>query len=79
MLPDLSTIGKWLIVAGLVLALVGAGLWLVGKTGLPLGRLPGDIRIERPGFSFYFPLTSSILVSVVLTVLISLVARLFRR
>jgi hypothetical protein len=79
MLPDLSTIGKWLIVAGLVLALAGAGLWLVGKTGLPLGRLPGDIRIERPGFSFYFPLTSSILVSVVLTVLISLVARLFRR
>ena len=77
--PDLSTIGKWLIVAGLALALLGAGLWLVSKTGLPLGRLPGDIRIVRPGFTFYFPLTSSILVSLVLTLVISLVARLFRR
>ncbi len=78
-MPDLSTIGKWLVVAGVALALVGAGLWLAGRTGLPLGRLPGDIRIVRPGFSFYFPLTSSILVSLVLTVLINLIARLFRR
>ena len=78
-MPDVGTIGKWLIVAGLALALVGAGLWLVSKTGLPLGRLPGDIRIVRPGFTFYFPLTSSILVSLALTALISLVARLFRR
>ncbi len=78
-MPDLGTIGKWLVIAGVALALVGAGLWLVSRTGLPLGRLPGDIRIVRPGFSFYFPLTSSILVSLVLTVLINLIARLFRR
>jgi hypothetical protein len=78
-MPDLSTIGKWLIIAGLALALVGGGVWLMGKTGLPLGRLPGDIRIERPGFTFYFPLTSSILVSVALTALINLALRLFRR
>ena len=78
-MPDLGTIGKWLVIAGLVLALVGVGLWVVSKTGLPLGRLPGDIRIERPGFTFYFPLTSSILVSLVLTALINLVVRLFRR
>ena len=77
-MPDLSTIGKWVVVVGLALALVGAGLWLMGRAGLPLGRLPGDIRIERPGFTFYFPLTSSILVSLALTVLINLVARLFR-
>ncbi len=78
-MPDLSTIGKWLVIAGVALALVGAGLWLVSRTGLPLGRLPGDIRIVRPGFSFYFPLTSSILVSLVLTVLINVIVRLFRR
>jgi len=78
-MPDLGTIGKWLVIAGLVLALVGVGLWVVSKTGLPLGRLPGDIRIERPGFTFYFPLTSSILVSLVLSALINLVVRLFRR
>jgi hypothetical protein len=78
-MPDLSTIGKWLMVAGLALALTGAGLWLMGKMGLPLGRLPGDIRIERPGFTFYFPVTSTILVSLALTALINLVARLIRR
>ena len=78
-LPDLGTLGKWLIVAGLGLALVGGGLWLAARAGLPLGRLPGDIRIERPGFTFYFPLTSSIVVSLLLTLLVNVVVRLFRR
>ncbi len=78
-MPDLSTIGKWLIAAGLALALLGGVVWLAGKTGLPLGRLPGDIRFERGGFSFYFPLTTSILISVGLTVLLSVLARFLKR
>jgi hypothetical protein len=78
-MPDLSTIGKWLIAAGLALALLGGIVWLAGKTGLPLGRLPGDIRFERGGFSFYFPLTTSILISVGLTVLLSVLARFLKR
>ena len=75
---DLTTLGKWLVLIGLGLALAGGGLWLMGKAGWPLGRLPGDIRIEREGFTFYFPLVSSILVSLVLTVLVNVLARLFR-
>ena len=55
--------GKTLIVVGLVIAAVGAAISL----GLPLGRLPGDFTYRRDSFSFYFPLTTSILVSVVLT------------
>jgi hypothetical protein len=47
--------------------------------GLPLGRLPGDIRIERDGFSFYFPLASSILVSVILTVIFNLVSSQWKK
>ncbi len=78
-MPDLSTIGKWLIAAGLALALLGGIVWLAGKTGLPFGRLPGDIRFERGGFSFYFPLTTSILISVGLTVLLSVLARFLKR
>jgi DUF2905 family protein len=78
-MPDTSTLGKWIIVLGLGLALVGGVIWLVGKTGLPLGRLPGDIRIQRDGFSFYFPLATCILLSVGLTVLVNLLARLFKR
>jgi len=66
-------------VLGLGITLLGGLVWLVGKTGLPLGRLPGDIRIERGGFSFYFPLATSILVSLGLTLLLNLLARFFKR
>jgi len=78
-MPDLGTLGKWLIVAGLALALIGGGLWLAARAGLPLGRLPGDIRIERPGLSVYFPLASCLLVSLLLTALVNVVAWLLRR
>jgi len=62
-----------LMVIGVVVALVGvAWPWL---SKLPLGRLPGDIRVERPGFSFYFPLMTSILVSVVVSLVLWLVRR----
>ena len=56
--------GKWLLIFGLVMAAVG----LVVMSGFPLGRLPGDFTIRRGAFTFYFPLASSILVSVLLTV-----------
>ncbi len=78
-MPDTTTLGKWIVVAGLGLAAVGGLLWLAGKTGLPLGRLPGDIRIERDGFSFYFPLTTGLLLSLGLTLLLNLLLRLFKR
>ena len=78
-MPDTTTLGKWIILVGLGLALLGGVIWLVGKTGLPLGRLPGDIRIERDGFSFYFPLATSILISIGLTLLLNVLARLFKR
>ena len=78
-MPDTTTLGKWIILVGLGLALLGGVIWLVGKTGLPLGRLPGDIRIERGGFSFYFPLATSILISIGLTLLLNVLARLFKR
>jgi hypothetical protein len=71
----METIGRYLMIGGIVLFLVGGGIYLSARFGLPLGRLPGDIRIEREGFSFYFPLASSILVSVVLTIIINLVLR----
>jgi hypothetical protein len=64
---------KWLITLGLVLVALGL-LWpLLARLGL--GHLPGDIRIERKGMVFYFPITTSILVSLV----ISLILWIFRR
>jgi len=61
-------IGKALMAAGAVIVLVGAVLFLSGR--LPwVGRLPGDILIERKNFTFYFPLATSILISILLTIL----------
>ena len=59
--------GKALVVVGLVIAAIGAAMML----GVPLGRLPGDIAVRRGNFSFYFPLTTSIVVSIVLTLLLA--------
>ena len=78
-MPDTATIGKWIMIAGATLVVLGALVWGVSRLGLPLGRLPGDIRIEREGFSFYFPLTTAILLSIGLTVLLNILLRLFRR
>jgi len=67
--------GKWLMLAGALLIVVGL---LVQMGALSwFGRLPGDIRIERPGGSFYMPITSMIVVSVVLSLIAQLVRRLF--
>jgi len=68
-----TPLGKLLVATGIVLTL--AGLLIGSKYGAFLGRLPGDLRIERENFSFYFPLGSSLLISA----LISLVLWLMRR
>jgi hypothetical protein len=70
-----SDIGKVLIVIGLALAVLGGLLWLGGRMNLPLGRLPGDIRIDRDNFKFYFPLTTCLLISVVMTLILWLLRR----
>jgi hypothetical protein len=62
-----------LIILGLVIALVGVAWPWVSK--LPLGRLPGDFLIDRPGFRFFFPLTTMVIISVV----ISLILMIFRK
>lgn len=69
-----SDVGKALVALGLLIALAGVVLMLVGRVPW-LGRLPGDIHIERGNFSFYFPLVTSLLLSVVLTLLLWVVGR----
>ena len=77
-MSDLGTIGKVLLVVGGILALVGGLLWLLSKVPF-LSRLPGDIRIERPGFTCLIPLVSSIILSIVLTIVLNIVLRLVNR
>ena len=63
--------GRTLIVLGLLLAGVG----LLMTIGLPIGRLPGDFTIRRGNFTFYFPLASSIIASIVLTLVMMLIGK----
>lgn len=74
----MEQLGKALIVVGLFLVLVGGMMALGVFRWLRLGRLPGDFAIERPGFSFYFPFTTMLLIGLVVTVVSWLVAY-FRR
>ena len=70
----MNDVGKLLIVFGLLIAAVGVAVVVVGRVPW-IGRLPGDIRVQRDHWSFYFPLTTSILVSLVLTLVFWLVGR----
>jgi hypothetical protein len=74
----MNDLGRLLIGVGFVLVVAGGLLLLLGRTGLPLGRLPGDISYRGRNTSVYFPLGTSILLSVVLSLVFYLLSR-FRR
>ena len=83
-MPDWTQIGKTIVFLGLIVALIGAFIVLMGK--LPgggifkwLGKLPGDISIQREHFTFYFPLATSIVLSVVLSLLFILLSIFLKR
>ncbi|ADH99970.1 DUF2905 domain-containing protein [Salisediminibacterium selenitireducens] len=59
---------RWLITAGLILIVIGV-IWQFGGRFLPLGRLPGDFLFSRGNTTFYFPLMTSIIISIILSVL----------
>ncbi|HEX7123428.1 MAG TPA: DUF2905 domain-containing protein [Gemmatimonadaceae bacterium] len=69
-----SSVGLALILAGVALVAIGLIVWAGGLSWF--GRLPGDIRIERPNVRIYVPITSMIVISIVLTVVLAIVRRL---
>jgi hypothetical protein len=71
----MTDIGKVLLLLGLVMAAAGLFFILLGRTNLPLGRLPGDIVYRGKHTTFYFPLATSILVSLVLSLVLYLIGR----
>lgn len=74
----MADIGKLLVLLGMVLLVAGLAILLVGRTGLPLARLPGDFVYRGKHTTFYFPLATSILVSVALSVVFYVISRLRR-
>jgi hypothetical protein len=77
-LNGLESIGRWLVLAGVILALVGGVIWLLSRL-VNLNELPGTIRIQGAGFTCIFPILASIVLSVVLTVVLNLLARFLNR
>ncbi|OGW08732.1 MAG: hypothetical protein A3F81_07895 [Nitrospinae bacterium RIFCSPLOWO2_12_FULL_39_93] len=67
-------LGKMLIFFGVILILIGGAVLLAGKVPW-IGRLPGDIFIQKKNFTFYFPLATSIIISIILTLIFSLLSR----
>jgi len=70
--------GKWMIGLGLLIAMAGLLVYFFHDKLHWLGRLPGDVRIEREDFSFYFPITTMIILSVVVSMILYLVGRFMK-
>ncbi|PWH16224.1 MAG: DUF2905 domain-containing protein [Anaerolineae bacterium] len=80
----MTQMAKWLIGFGVVLIVIGGIILLANRLGLaglklPLGRLPGDLRIQGDNFTCFIPIASSILLSILLTIILNLVVRLLNR
>jgi hypothetical protein len=76
---SLYTIARFFIITGVIFLLIGGGLILTAKFGLPLGRLPGDIVIKRGNFTLAIPIVTSIVLSILLTVGLNIIIRLLNR
>ena len=72
-----SQAGKYIILIGAAIVLIGVIIYFFHDKLHWIGRLPGDIRVEKENFRFYFPITTMIIFSVLLTVILSLIRRLF--
>jgi Protein of unknown function (DUF2905) len=70
----MSSLGRALILFGIVLIVAGVAIWAFPRVAF-LGRLPGDIHIRRGNFTFYFPITTAIIISIVLTIVLSILRR----
>ncbi len=67
--------GRTIVFLGIALVVIGGVVMLIGRAGLPLGRLPGDIVYKGKNSTFYFPLATSIVVSIVLSVVMYVIGR----
>jgi hypothetical protein len=75
----MENLARLLVIGGVILILIGGGVYLAAKFGIPLGRLPGDIHIAGRNGSFYFPIVTSIVLSLLLTLILNVIVRIFRK
>ena len=75
----MENLARWLVIGGIVLILIGGGVFLASRLGIPLGRSPGDIRVERGSGLFYFPIVTSCLLSILLTIVLNVIIRFLNK
>ena len=73
------SLARVLVILGLILLVVGGLVYLADRIGLPLGRLPGDIRIQGNNFTCFFPLVTSIILSILLTIILNIIVRFLNK
>ena len=76
-MDEYKTIGILLIIVALIIALVGAVIYFAGASFSWFGNLPGDLKVERENFTFYFPMATMLVLSVVLSIIIKLILYFF--
>ncbi len=74
----MNTLGKFLVVIGLLILVIGIAILIFGNIFSWFGKLPGDIKIQKENFTFYAPITSMILISVILSLIINFIMKLFK-
>lgn len=73
----MQAFGKYFILFGIIFVVVGVVLYFFGNHLGWLGKLPGDVRVEKENFRFYFPITTMILISLILTIIINIIRKFF--
>lgn len=74
-----NTIAKWMIFLGIAIIILGLMIWIGSRFGVDFGKFPGDFKVQREKFILYFPLVTSLFLSLILTIVINLILWLFRR
>lgn len=74
-----STLARWMIYLGIGIVLLGILIWVGGKFGIKLGNLPGDVSYSGEKFGIYFPIMTSIIASILLTIFINLLFWIFKK
>ena len=75
----MTQFARILMFTGIIIFLAGGLIYLLGRTGLPIGRLPGDIRIQGQNMTCFIPLATSILLSILLTIVLNIIIRISNR
>jgi hypothetical protein len=76
-MDQIISIARFLLIVGILFVLLGGGLYLIARFGIPIGSFPGDLRLQRGNFTCIVPLATSLLISIILTIILNILGRGF--